>query len=107
MLPPPSDDNNPEFVSIALTEEQADVLLDLYLNVKLADSRDLVALYGEDMLLEFGKLGLIVSEQEGETTNFFLTGPGQELAEILNHEKRGAQYNRPYLRVPIPGRGSS
>ncbi|HTD15017.1 MAG TPA: hypothetical protein VK673_07545 [Chthoniobacterales bacterium] len=36
--------------SIALTEEQADVPLDLYLNVKLADSRDLVPLYGEYML---------------------------------------------------------
>jgi hypothetical protein len=102
-MPPPSDDKNPEFVSISLTEKQPDVLLDLYLNVRLSDSRDLVAIYGWDVLLELGRLGLIVSEQRGETTDFFLTGPGQELAEILDHEKRGAQYARPYLRVPIPG----
>lgn len=95
----------PRFSTIAIFDEQAKTLLDIYLNAKENDSRDLVAIYGEEILLELEELCLMTTEEHGREMHFFLTGNGLALARILDHQENGVPYDEAYLSLPFPGEG--
>ena len=97
----------PKFTQVCISEKQAKALLDFYLCAKANDSRDLVEIYGREILSQLAELGLITSGIREEVTNFYLTGTGLELAQILEHEKNGTTYHQPHLRIPIPEGGSN
>ena len=62
----------PEFAQIAISNDQALTLLDMYLCAKATDSRDLVQIYGHKILSELAEIGLIKSDQQGRATTFCL-----------------------------------
>lgn len=97
----------PEFAQVAISNDQALTLLDMYLCAKATDSRDVVQIYGHKILSELAEIGLIKSDQQGRATTFYLTPKGHALAKILDHEKNGTQHDEPYLRLPIPDGGSN